>query len=130
MSKANDWLKTEPVNPLEKHLYEVVNPCWNYAGRINTYDEHLQNAVFGLVGEVGEVADLVKKMLYHQEKEAGAYDEKFKHELGDVAFYFAKTLELLGVTLEEVLEANRQKLESRHPEMGKVEERFGEGYIK
>ena len=116
------------MNPLEQHLNEVVNVCWNYAGRISTYDEHLQNAVLGLAGEVGEVADIVKKQLYHQEGKD--YTEKMLHELGDVAFYFAKVLELTGHTLEEVLVANREKLSSRHPEMGKVVERFADGYIK
>jgi NTP pyrophosphatase (non-canonical NTP hydrolase) len=52
------------------------------------------------------------------------------HELGDVAFYFAKVLELTGHTLEEVLQANKEKLESRHPELGKVAARFSDGYIK
>lgn len=115
------------ANILENHLREVVNPCWNYAGRITTYDGHLQNAILGLVGECGETADIVKKMLYHTEGKD--YTEKLKHELGDVAFYFAKVLELCGLTLEEVLAANKEKLESRHPELGKVTERFGEGYI-
>lgn len=117
----------EYTNPLEQHLHEVVNTCWNYAGRIETYEGHLQNAVLGLVGEAGEVADIVKKMLYHTEDKD--YTDKLKHELGDVAFYFVKTLELSGLTLEEVLEANKEKLESRHPELGVVSERFGAGYI-
>jgi NTP pyrophosphatase (non-canonical NTP hydrolase) len=117
------------MNILEQHLNDVVNPCWNYAGRIDTYDGHLQNAILGLVGECGETADIIKKMLYHQEKPDGAYTEKLKHELGDVAFYFAKVLELTGLTLEEVLAANKEKLQSRHPELGKVTERFAPGYI-
>lgn len=117
-------------NPLDQHVSEVVNVCWNYAGRANTYEEQLQNAVLGLAGEAGEVADLVKKLLYHTPKDDGAYTDKFKHELGDVAFYFGKCLELLGLSLEEVLAANREKLASRHPEMGQVKTRFGEGYIR
>ena len=114
-------------NILGEHLDEVVNVCWNYAGRIDSYEGHLQNAVLGLVGEAGEVADVVKKMLYHTEKD---YSYQLKHELGDVCFYLAKVLELSGLTVEEVLEANREKLESRHPEMGKVVERFGPGAIR
>lgn len=115
-------------NPLDEHLRTVVNVCWNYAGRIDSFDGHLQNAALGLVGEAGEVADIVKKMVYHTE--GVDYTEKMKHELGDVCFYLAKMLELTGLTLEEVLAANRDKLSSRHPEMGKVTERFGPGYIK
>lgn len=119
---------SEYHNPLEEHLEKVVNVCWNYAGRISTFEEHLQNAVLGLTGEVGETADIVKKMLYHSP--GVDYTDKLKHELGDVAFYFAKVLELSGLTLEEVLAANKEKLSSRHPELGKVAERFGPGYIR
>jgi NTP pyrophosphatase (non-canonical NTP hydrolase) len=132
--ELSQWVRVPPVvkipvNPLDEHLREVVNPCWNFAGRITTYDGHLQNAVLGLVGEAGEVADIVKKMLYHQPREDGDFTEKLKHELGDVAFYFAKLLEVVGLTLEEVLAANKQKLESRHPELGVVTERFAPGFV-
>lgn len=121
---------TERVNPLEEHLREVVQPCWNYAKRCRTYEDHVLNAVLGLAGEAGEVADLHKKMLFHNEKEVGYYQEKLKHELGDVCFYLAKVMELYGFTLEEVLAANKEKLESRHPELNKVTERFGPGAIR
>jgi NTP pyrophosphatase (non-canonical NTP hydrolase) len=123
-------MRWRQMNPLEQHLNEVVNPCWNYAGRIDTYDGHLQNAILGLVGETGETADIIKKMLYHTANKDAEYREKLKHELGDIAFYFAKVLELTGFTLEEVLQANKEKLESRHPELGKVAARFSDGYIK
>lgn len=113
---------------LSKHVEEVVEPCWNFAGRCKTYEDHLQNAILGLAGEAGEVADLVKKMLYHTEKDG--WSEKFKHELGDVAFYFGKVLKLLDMSLEDVLKANREKLESRHPELGKVTKRFSGNFIK
>lgn len=121
---------TEKVNPLEDHLKEVVNKTWNYAKRCQTFEDHVLNAVLGLAGEAGEVADLHKKMLFHSEREAGFYQEKLKHELGDVCFYLAKVLELYGFTLEEVLAANKEKLASRHPELGTVTERFQQGYIK
>lgn len=129
MSLGQDRIGVPAIsqNPLEQHLKEVINPCWNYAGRIDSPEGHLQNAVLGLVGEAGEVADIVKKMLYHT---SGLdYTEKLKHELGDVAFYFAKVMELSGLSLEDVLQANREKLQSRHPELGVVSERFGTGYI-
>jgi NTP pyrophosphatase (non-canonical NTP hydrolase) len=118
------------MNPLDEHLENCVNKCWNYAGRIDSYEGHLQNAVLGLVGEAGEVADQVKKMLYHTQTDNKFQMEKIKHELGDVAFYFAKMLELCGFTLEEVLQANVEKLSSRHPEMGQVQTRFADGYIR
>jgi hypothetical protein len=50
--------------------------------------------------------------------------------LGDSFFYHIKFMELMGITLKEVLQDNARKLASRHPELGQVTERFGEGYIK
>jgi len=115
---------------LYKHLSEVVNPCWNYAGRCKTWQDEVQNAALGLVGEAGETADEVKKMLYHTEKPTEFHKNKLTHELGDIVFYFMKFADLMGITLEEIVAANREKLTSRHPELGKVSERFSAGYIK
>lgn len=118
------------ANPLEQHLHDVVNVCWNYAGRNNTWEEHLCNAALGLAGEAGEVADQVKKMLFHTDKGVEYHREKMVHELGDSFFYHIKVMELMGISLEEVLKANKEKLQSRHPELGVVTERFGPGYVK
>jgi NTP pyrophosphatase (non-canonical NTP hydrolase) len=115
-------------NPLDEHLATVVNKTWNFAKRIKDYEGHLQNAAMGLAAEGAEVLDIVKKQVYHTE--GVDYTEKMKHELGDVCFYLAKMLELTGLTLEEVLAANKEKLASRHPELGQVEERFSGNYIR
>lgn len=114
----------------QKHLDEVINPCWNFAGRCETKKDELLNTVLGLAGEAGETADQIKKMLYHNEKPYEFHREKLVSELGDVFFYAIKFMELTGITLDEVIQNNRVKLQSRHPELGLVTERFGEGYIK
>lgn len=118
------------MNPLEKHLKEVINPCWNFAQRAKTFEDELQNCILGLVGEAGELADNVKKMLYHTEKPAGTYRPKMLLESGDVGFYWVKFNDLMGFELDDILAENRKKLESRHPELGKVEERFAGDYIR
>jgi NTP pyrophosphatase (non-canonical NTP hydrolase) len=114
----------------QKHLDEVINPCWNYAGRCDTWKDEVLNAATGLGGEAGEIVDQIKKMFFHTDKGVDFHKEKLKHELGDSFFYHIKLMDLLGLTLDEILEANREKLQSRHPELGKVDQRFGEGYIK
>ena len=98
-------------NPLEAHLHEVVNVTWNYAGRLEGWKDHVLNAVMGLAGEAAEVLDEHKKLLFHAEKDRS---EEIKLELGDVCYYLGKTLDLHGLTLEEVLEANKKKLFERH----------------
>lgn len=115
---------------LHNHLTNVINKSWNYAGRCKTVNDEINNAVLGLAGEAGEVSDQVKKMLYHTEKPFTFHREKLVSELGDVFFYAMKLMDLMGISLEEVIAGNKEKLESRHPELGKVTERFSQGYIQ
>jgi len=67
----------------------------------------------GLAGESGEVLDLVKKGIYHQQ---GMDQDKIKKELGDVLWYVSALCGELGFTLEEVMETNIEKLKARFPE--------------
>lgn len=70
------------------------------------------NAI-GLAGEAGEVAELVKKGIYHQQ---GIDTEKIEKELGDVLWYVAALCTKLGLSMEAVMERNIQKLMKRYPE--------------
>ena len=103
---------------LTKHLEEVVKPCWNYAGRITTEAEHWSNAGLGLAGEAGETADAIKKMLFHTAKpdKYEVWRHNLKLELADVLFYWLRIASFAGLTPEEIIEANREKLTGRHPE--------------
>lgn len=112
------------------HLEGIVNKSWNYAGRCKTKTDELMNAVLGLAGEAGEVADQVKKWQFHTEKPWDFHREKLVSELGDVYFYLLKLQDLTGITTEECIAGNAAKLRSRHPELGHVAERFPDGYIK
>ena len=73
----------------------------------------LCNGVMGLCGESGEAIDIVKKHL-HQGHPLDK--EKLIRELGDIAWYLAETAYALDVSLDDVLQANIQKLRSRYPE--------------
>jgi NTP pyrophosphatase (non-canonical NTP hydrolase) len=75
-------------------------------------DRQLANAALGLAGEAGEVADLVKKHLFHGVIVAG----KAKDEVGDVLFYLDWVAELYGFTLQEAADANVEKLKKRYPD--------------
>lgn len=67
----------------------------------------------GLAGESGEVADLIKKHLGH----GHSLDKgKLTKELGDVLWYIAVLSSEVGMSLEEVAEANLAKLRARYPE--------------
>lgn len=76
-------------------------------------DSMLINAALGLTGEAGEVADIVKKSYYQgHELDFDAIVE----ELGDVAWYIALACQALGVSMENVLKMNIEKLEKRYPD--------------
>ena len=68
----------------------------------------------GLAGEAGEVAEKVKKII---RDEGGAVSnekrEEIKKELGDVLWYVAQIATELGISLDDVAEANIEKLYSR-----------------
>lgn len=73
----------------------------------------LLDAVMGLNGEAGEVIDHVKKVCFQGHELDG---EHLIEELGDVAWYLAVCAEALGVTLEDVMKRNIDKLKARYPE--------------
>lgn len=72
----------------------------------------ITNAVLGIAGEAGEIADYVKKCRYQGHKYES---EVMKEELGDLLFYVANAARICGFTLEEVAEYNNQKLFKRYP---------------
>ncbi len=64
----------------------------------------------GLCGEVGEVAEKVKKSI----RDGHDLDDKaLAKELGDVLWYLANLAEDLGYDLSEIAEMNYEKLKSR-----------------
>jgi len=73
----------------------------------------LINGVMGLCGEAGEAIDIVKK---HLAQGHPLDREHLIGELGDIAWYLAETATALGVTLDEVLARNLEKLRARYPE--------------
>lgn len=73
----------------------------------------LINGVMGLCGESGEAIDIVKKWLAQGHE---LDKEKLAKELGDIAWYLAETAYALEIPLEDILQANIEKLKKRYPE--------------
>ena len=78
-----------------------------------TDKERLGLCGLGLAGELGEVVDMLKKFLYHRNGKPLDMN-KLKDELGDVLWYYFILLDTVGLTFEEVMQANVTKLETRH----------------
>lgn len=117
-------------NGLYRYLAEVINKTWNFSGRCESHKDEVMNAITGLSGESGEVADVIKKAYFHSPPPMDVTIYKLTLELGDVMFYWLKLADLFKIPIEEIIEQNRLKLESRHPELGKVTERFGKDMVK
>lgn len=75
--------------------------------------DHLINGALGLAGESGEVADLVKKVMFQGHK---IDKEHLAKELGDICWYLAETATAIGYKLEDIMEMNIEKLKKRYPD--------------
>lgn len=67
----------------------------------------------GLVGEAGEVAEIIKKYLGHGHP---LVEEQLALELGDVLWYLTALADLLDISLHDIANANVAKLDARYPE--------------
>ncbi len=81
-------------------------------------DIHVEGSIvyptLGLANEAGEFAGKVKKLYRDKGGQLSDEDrEALKSELGDVLWYLTQLCTNLGFTLEEVAEANLDKLFSR-----------------
>lgn len=87
-------------------------------------DHAIVYPTLGLTNEAGEVAGKVKKIFRDRDGVISDEDrEALKGELGDVLWYLTQICTDLGLSLEEVAEANIAKLFSRL-ERGQIQ---GEG---
>jgi len=79
-----------------------------------TKEMQLAIAALGLVGESGETADFIKKSL--RNVKFPLQIDKIKLELGDVLYYVCTIATLLGISLDEIIDANAEKLTARNEE--------------
>ncbi len=83
-------------------------------------DHPIVYPTLGLVNEAGELAGKVKKIFRDKGGKIGEEDrDALKYELGDVLWYLAQIATELDLSLQEVAEANLEKLFSRL-ERGKI----------
>ena len=94
------------VNEYQRLAMTTLNP------ELNKRDV-LINSVMGLCGESGEAIDIVKKWMAQGHELDKAHLAK---ELGDIAWYLAEAATALDLPLEEILQANLDKLKKRYPD--------------
>ena len=90
----------------------------DFVGRLfktmGTPEASLMHAAVGISGEAGELLDTIKKTwVYNKPLDRANVIE----ELGDLFFYTTWLMEFLGISKEEVLTANINKLAVRYPNL-------------
>lgn len=84
-------------------------------------DHPITYPTLGLLNEAGELAGKVKKIFRDKGGKISPEDrEALKYELGDVLWYLAQIATELELSLQEIAEANLEKLFSRQ-ERGKIQ---------
>lgn len=77
-----------------------------------TEEQLISNLVFGLAGETGEIADLLKKVIFHK------HDldiVRLKFEIGDLLWYLFMIAEYYNLDMAEIAQMNINKLQARYP---------------
>lgn len=70
--------------------------------------------ILGVSGESGEIAEKVKKIIRDKNGVISEEDKaELKKEIGDVLWYLAVLAHELGLSFEDIAEANLEKLKSR-----------------
>ena len=79
------------------------------------HSERLLTAAVGMCAESGEFTEVVKKTLFQGKPVTEENMFHLKRELGDIMWYVAQACMGLGTSLDEIMEMNVEKLESRYP---------------
>jgi len=82
----------------------------------NTHEPLMEKTIWamGVAGEAGEVVEKWKKIVAYKEGKVSKEDlDELAKELGDVVWYIAVMAHSLGLSLEDIMQRNVEKLKSR-----------------
>lgn len=83
-------------------------------GRDKDKKDEIFHRVLGLVGEAGEIAEKIKKIVRDHDSDLSKLDkEDIKKELGDVLWYTAVLADYFNLSFADVATFNLAKLQSR-----------------
>jgi NTP pyrophosphatase (non-canonical NTP hydrolase) len=95
------------------HLDDYQRAALTTARGKDAPDEFM-HLVLGLVGEAGEIAEKVKKLVRDKNSDLALLDrDDMAAELGDVLWYTAVLADFLGLSFDDVAQRNVDKLADR-----------------
>jgi NTP pyrophosphatase (non-canonical NTP hydrolase) len=98
--------------PYAAMVAALAKPGVAVLGALTPETAHLLHMAVGISGEAGELLDAVKKAAIYVKPIDRA---NVVEELGDLEFYMEGLRAGLGITREETLAANQEKLGKRYP---------------
>ena len=98
-----------------EEFMESMKRTWKSDSNVhsNLNRDGLNHAVMGLTAEAGELMDEFKKWRFYQDGRLFP-QKKMEEELGDVMYYVFAACKELGVTPEDIMWQNRNKLRERY----------------
>lgn len=103
----NEYIKlTRATDHKEDKYSEVV-------GERTKHQPELIHYMLGLCTEVGELQDSLKKYLAYGKN---IDTTNIKEELGDLLWYIARIVDYYGMTFEDIMKTNINKLKARYGE--------------
>lgn len=95
-------------------MIESLNSLREAGDKLGVRIPELLTAAVGLTAEAGEFDEIVKKMIFQGKPLDEANVTHLKKELGDLYFYTMVACTALGVTGDEIIEMNKDKLSGRY----------------
>lgn len=95
-------------------MIESLNALKEAGSSVGVSIPELLTAGVGLTAEAGEFDEIVKKMIFQGKPLDEANTLHLKKELGDLMFYVMVACMALGVTGNEIIEMNKDKLTGRY----------------
>lgn len=102
--------------PVAKIKYMNINDYQMAAiktARPKDAPNELMHLILGLVGESGEIAEKVKKVIRDESSDFSKLDVLFEKELGDVLWHIAVLADYFDIPLETIAQQNIDKLADR-----------------
>jgi NTP pyrophosphatase (non-canonical NTP hydrolase) len=103
------------TSPASNDLPSFINSVHRVEVNSDVNVPLLLTGAMGMCGEAGEFSEIIKKVVFHGKELTQEVHDHLVKELGDVIWYWTNTCRALGVSQEEVIVRNMEKLMPRYP---------------